>query len=88
MKTSFRSPFVRDLKKIRDRALLDRVRGVIEEVEAAEDLSGISGVKKIKGPGDYYRLRVGDYRIGVAVAGSTVDFVRCLHRRDIYRRFP
>ena len=88
MRTSFRSSFLRDLKKVRDQAVLDRVRAVIEEAEAAEDLSAVSRIKKIKGAGDYYRIRVGDYRIGVVVSGSTIEFVRCLHRREIYRRFP
>jgi mRNA interferase RelE/StbE len=31
---------------------------------------------------------VGDYRIGISVEGDEVEFVRCLHRRDIYRYFP
>jgi mRNA interferase RelE/StbE len=53
LRTSFRSSFLRDLKKVRDQAVLDRVRAVIEEAEAAEDLSAVSRIKKIKGAGDY-----------------------------------
>jgi hypothetical protein len=26
--------------------------------------------------------------IGLAVEGEVVEFVRCLHRREIYRYFP
>ncbi len=36
----------------------------------------------------YYRIRVGDYRIGVEVVGDEILFVRILHRKDIYRYFP
>ncbi len=42
----------------------------------------------MSGADGFFRLRVGDYRIGLAVDGDTVDVVRVLHRRDIYRAFP
>lgn len=46
-------------------------------------------LKKLsEGSGEYYRLRVGDYRIGLEVEDEVVVFVRCLHRRDVYRYFP
>ena len=90
MKTAFRKSFERDLKKLKkDRQMLDRVREVIEEVEQVGELQELPGVKKLSGgQGDYFRLRVGDYRIGLEMEGDIVVFVRCLHRRDIYRHFP
>lgn len=36
----------------------------------------------------YYRIRVGDYRLGLALEGDTVILVRFLHRKEIYRYFP
>jgi len=36
----------------------------------------------------HFPFRVGDYRIGVIVEDDTMVFVRCLHRREIYRYFP
>ena len=88
MRTAFRKSFARDLKKIKDRALLDRVRKKIEEVEQAASLSEVQGVKKLGGAEEYYRVRVGSYRIGIAVEEEEVEFIRFLHRRDIYRYFP
>jgi mRNA interferase RelE/StbE len=88
MNTAFRKSFERDLKKIKDQDLLDRIRGAIEEVEAADDLQSISNLKKISGSADFYRIRVGEYRIGIVVEADTVEFVRCLPRRDLYRFFP
>ena len=88
MKTSFRTSFARDLKKIKQRAILDRVGQVIAEVQAAADLSVIGNLKKITGTASFHRIRVGDYRVGVVVEGEMVEFVRCLPRRDLYRYFP
>ena len=88
MNTAFRKTFARDLKKIKDHDLLERIRKVIEGVERADDLQGISNLKKISGTANFYRIRVGEYRIGTVVEGDKVDFVRCLPRRDLYRFFP
>ena len=88
MKTAFRRSFTRDLRRITDRSVLRRVQAVIEQVEAADRLEEVPSVRKLSGSSHYYRIRVGVYRIGLAVEGETVEFVRFLHRRDIYRHFP
>lgn len=88
MKTTFRQSFTRDLKKIKDRALLDKIKEVIERAEAAQDLNQIEDLVKLSGASGYYRIRMGDYRLGLALHGDELEFVRCLHRRDIYRYFP
>ena len=88
MKTIFRRSFERDLKKIRDGNLLEKIWQSIETVESAHDLSEVSSVRKMRGAANCYRIRIGDYRIGLEVGRSTAEFVRILHRRDIYRFFP
>ena len=88
MRTAFRKSFARDLKKIMDKGILERVAEIVEEVEDADSLQEISNLKKMSGADHYYRIRIGDYRIGIAVEGDTVEFVRCLSRRDLYRYFP
>lgn len=88
MKTTFRQSFTRDLKKIKDRALLDKIKQVIERAEAAQDLNQIEDLVKLSGASGYYRIRIGDYRLGLALHGDELNFVRCLNRRDIYRYFP
>lgn len=90
MKIRYRTSFERDLRKLRkNQEILDRIRGAVEEVEEAGELREVPRIKSLSGLGaDYYRLRVGDYRIGLVTEGATVVFVRCLHRRNIYRHFP
>ena len=88
MNVSFRKSFTRDLKKIKDRPLLDRIAQTIEEAEAAAELKHVTGVAKIAGTDDFFRIRIGDYRIGIVAGENEVEFVRCLHRRELYRFFP
>ena len=84
----FRENFDKDLRAIRERSILARVKIVIESVEAAPNIRDIAGLKKLKGATDYYRIRVGQYRVGLIARGKEVVFVRILHRKDIYRYFP
>jgi mRNA interferase RelE/StbE len=82
----FKESFVRDLRHIKDKGLLTRVRELIGLVEQTQHLGQLANLKKLRG-GNYYRIRVGDYRIGLTVEGDAVTFVRFLHRKDIYRYF-
>ena len=88
MNVEFIKSFEKDLNNLRDKSLLQRIQAVIEEVEAAENLGEVSNLKKLKADGNYYRIRVGDYRIGMAVHENIVIFVRVLHRKEVYRYFP
>ena len=46
-----------------------------------------AGAKKMKGEGDLWRLRVGDYRVVYEIRDQAliVAVVRLGHRRDVYR---
>ena len=88
MKTSFRKSFVRDLKKIKDNKTLDLIAAAIEMVENCTAISDLDDLKKLKGFDSYFRIRVGELRIGISIDDGLVEFVRCLHRKDIYRYFP
>ena len=46
MKVAFRSSFIRDLKKIKDRYILEQVKQAIEDIECAQDLRTVSNIKK------------------------------------------
>lgn len=88
MRVDFRKSFSRDLKKIKDNNLFQQVRAAIEEVEAALDLNMISNLKQLKGEREYFRIKTGNYRIGLKLENDIFIFIRFLHRKDIYRYFP
>lgn len=88
MKTEFQSSFAKDLRSIKDQSLRARVAELIQTIEQAANLSAIPNLKKLRAAGAYYRVRIGDYRVGLAVRGAVVTFVRCLHRKEVYRYFP
>ena len=88
MQVEFRPLFVRDLRAFKDRKLRQRIEAVIIEVEAANSLNELRNIKAIQGKPNFYRLKVGDYRLGVYTQDNIIVFVRVLHRKEIYRYFP
>lgn len=47
------------------------------------NISKLSGYKK------YYRVRIGDYRLGIELVDKdTILFIIIGHRKDFYRYFP
>lgn len=88
MNVQFRGSFYKDLRNIKNKDLLDRIREAIEYIEKTQNLHDITNLKKLKGGSNYYRIRVGEYRIGLTIENDTVSFVRCLNRKEIYRYFP
>ncbi len=88
MNTSFRESFDADLSALTDAGLLRRIKKIIEHVEVARTFQEIPNLKRLDAKGKYYRIRLGDYRVGFVFEQGTVTFVRCLHRKEIYRYFP
>lgn len=88
MELEFRDSFLKDIKRIRETAVKKKIAAVISASRKAASLHDLKNIKKLEGSDTYYRIRVGDYRIGVKLQYKTLFFMRCLHRKDIYRYFP
>jgi mRNA interferase RelE/StbE len=61
---------------------------VIEGLEDAQNLSLVANVKKMKGYSGYFRIRIGDYRLGVYIEKNDIFIQRFAHRKNIYDIFP
>jgi len=85
----FDKSFEKSLDKIRDKSLFPRIEKTILNIENANSLSVVSNIKKVSGFQDYYRIRIGDYRLGFErIGANTVRFIIIAHRKDIYKLFP
>lgn len=88
MEVTYRRMFLRDLKKLRRQPIYDHVYEISFAVlPVARTLRAVRGVKAMRGHANRYRIRIGDYRIGIEVRGNTVEMLRVLHRSDFYRYF-
>jgi mRNA interferase RelE/StbE len=81
--------FYKELAKL-PRSARQRIESVAFGEEIADDPFLGGKVQKLTGYSDYYKLRVGAYRIGLRIDTTErlVEFRRVLHRKDIYRNFP
>jgi mRNA interferase RelE/StbE len=81
--------FDKDIDRIMDKKILKRLQSLISEMEEAETIQSLTSLKKIEGYRSFYRLKMGDYRLGLEASSSKeISLVRFLHRKDIYRYFP
>ena len=89
MKVVFDSSFSKSLRKLKVKWLKKKIEDTIVEAENASTIHDIANVKKLQGFKSFYRIRIGDYRIGIELEdNATVRFIIVLHRKDIYREFP
>jgi len=80
--------FQKDVRRLNNRALNLRIARIIEQSQAAESIRQIKNLKKLQNSQNCYRIKLGDYRLGIIITAYNIEFIRCLHRKDIYKYFP
>ena len=88
MELRFHNQFNRDLRRLSNPSLAAQVEQVIEDLKAASTIRDVRGVSRMTGAGEYYRIRIREYRLGITMDGETVILRRFLPRGEIYRYFP
>ena len=88
MEIRYHAQFNRDLRRLRNQSLAQSIEQIISELKAASSLTDVRGVRRLRGEGRHYRIRIGEYRLGITQDGDTIILRRLLHRSEIYRNFP
>jgi mRNA interferase RelE/StbE len=88
MRVEFLDSFAKDLDHISTKQVKQAVEKLILRVESVSTPRAIPHLKKLAGVPHAFRVRLGEYRVGVFIEGDIVQFARILHRKDIYRVFP
>ena len=86
MHCKFHKQFLKDIDKL-DNETKIRLASFLEKIQNSAKFHDLPA-KKINGYKDFWRFRLGNYRIGISFDNKTVVFRRILHRKDIYKRFP
>lgn len=89
MNVLFDDAFEKSIKKLSDTKLKQKLIKLIADFENATSINELSNIKKMQGFKQFYRVRIGDYRIGFELINTTtVLFILVAHRKDIYKNFP
>ena len=89
MIVEFDKSFGKSLSKIRNASVFLKLEATIMHLENARSLNEINNDRKLSGFRNYYRIRIGDYRLGFEMINN--DLIRIIivaHRSSIYRYFP
>ena len=84
---SYTVSVLRDAQKALDKMDAELRARMIRAMRLLQDDPRHSGVVKMSGPDDFYRVRVGDWRIVYAIRDRelVVIVIRIGHRREVYR---
>ena len=87
----YRESFLKDLSKIQPKKTRDNIeRLVFEQIPNMDNPFLYKGLKSMQGYHGFYKIRAGNYRIGIYInqKSKRFEFCRILLRKDIYRYFP
>jgi mRNA interferase RelE/StbE len=81
--------FLKDLADLPEE-IQARIEPIVFQELESENPFELGYLEKMKGYADKYKIRVGDYRIGISIDKETQTLIcqRVAHRKDIYRIFP
>ena len=89
MIVQFDRSFVRSLSKISDQSTLHKTEKIILLLEGAQSPLEVPHTKKLSGFKNYYRVRIGEFRLGFEkVSDHTIRLIILAHRKEIYKYFP
>ena len=88
MEVKYSKPFEKDLKSLSEKSVVLKVDEIISHITTSSSLQTLKGIKQLKGHKNCYRIRIGNYRLGLLVNGNVVWLARIMHRKEIYRYFP
>ncbi|MCK9371702.1 MAG: type II toxin-antitoxin system RelE/ParE family toxin [Sulfuricurvum sp.] len=87
MRLEVKKQFLKDIENVPKSIKIEIVR-IVELIEISASLQDLPNIKKLKGYSNYYRIRIGSYRMGIALVDDAVVLSRFLHRKEVYRYFP
>ncbi|MDZ4709560.1 MAG: hypothetical protein SH818_14265 [Saprospiraceae bacterium] len=88
MKLDIQKSFEKDIEEISDVKLASQMLILIQKLENCKALSEIQHLMKLKAKGSYFRIRIGNFRLGLKQEKDTLTLLRFLHRKVIYKHFP
>ncbi|MFN8264111.1 MAG: type II toxin-antitoxin system RelE/ParE family toxin [Chitinophagales bacterium] len=89
MNVEITKDFEKQLRKLKNPTLTKYVATVVKNILDAKCITDINNIKKLVGHKDYFRIRIGDYRIGIYLDNkNTIWLSTIAHRKDIYTFFP
>ena len=88
-KVKYTKRFLKELSKLPEN-IQEKVENIVFTELKEGDPFSLGYVERLKGFRDKYKIRVGNYRIGLKIDKERKEVIclRVAHRKDIYKLFP
>ena len=88
MTIEFRKKFLKELSKLPEPYRSRIERFVFESLPDHDTLGDVGRIERMQGYKNYYKMRFGDYRVGLKDENNTIIIETVKHKREIYKFFP
>ncbi len=88
MQVEFIKKFLKELSKLPNPYQSNIEGFVFDILPNYNSLSEIGKIEKMTGYKDYFKIRFGDYRVGIKKENNIIIVETVKHRREIYKFFP
>lgn len=88
MEVRYSKKFLKQLASVPSETRVKIEEFVFNELTSVPSISSLGKVEKMQGYHGFYKVRFGNYRVGLAIENEVVIVKTVMHRRDIYKFFP
>lgn len=88
MKTAYRKKFLKELSHLPLKTRLMIENFAFEEMPQILSISENKKIERLKSYKNFFKVRFGNYRVGLRIEDDEIIFERVLHRKEIYKFFP
>jgi len=88
MEVKIKKKFLKELSKLPNEYANTIEEFIFDKLPTYDNLSKIGKVEKMTGYKNYFKIRFGDYRVGIKKENQTIMVEIVKHRKEIYKYFP
>ena len=88
MEVSYSKKFLKQLAGIPSETRVKIEGFVFNELVSVSSISSLGKVEKMQGYDGFYKVRFGNYRLGLVIENDVITVKTVMHRREIYKFFP
>ena len=88
MQIEYRKKFLKELSKLPSHYSSQIEEFVFVILPTSENLEEIGRVEKMTGYKNYFKIRFGNYRVGLKKDNQSIIVETVKHRKEIYKFFP
>jgi len=88
MKVEYSKQSLKDLAVIPSKLRTPIEKFIFNELPETTSISESKKIELLKGYKNFFKVRLGNYRVGIYKEGNTLIVKRILHCKEIYRYFP